>query len=111
LEKQQQIQEIQRRYNLLEESLLYLGESLPIYQTDIQRFGKYQKCVGKKSRRQVPTYGSLSVAQGIRHVELRNEAELLKKIRRERKIQPKTPPKLSKKTQKIVEDAECPRRY
>lgn len=60
----------------------------------------------KESRCQVPPSGSLTIVQGIRHTELRDEEELLKSIRRERRIRPKTPPKLSEESRKKVADAE-----
>lgn len=82
-----QFHPIKHRYSLLEESLFRAGEALPIYQKDIERFEHIHTLINQKDcKRQIPTHGPLSVEQGIRHVELRNEEELYKLIRRERKI-------------------------
>jgi hypothetical protein len=96
-----QFQPIKHRYSLLEESLFRAGEALPIYQNDIERFEQIHTPTNqKKSKRQIPTHGPLSVEQGIRHVELRDEEELYKLIRRERKIDIPTLPERTEKQKK-----------
>jgi hypothetical protein len=98
-------QAIQQRYSLLEESLFRVGEALPILQSDIQRFEQLSTPTNqKKSKRQVPTNGPLSVEQGIRHVELRDEEELYKSIKTVRKISLPTPVERSEKQKQLDEE-------